>query len=519
MLWISLAYAGSAQTDFDEEGLFPGAVEGGNLVVTDSSSWTLEQLLELEGQLRLRLTEGDQVSVSIGSESWTAAYTEGGGVGVERHVVHTPSHRAWVPDAVPTIEPDGEWWDGNNTLHCDVLERDGTTRLYWTGEMTPGYAYRQIGFATSVDLQTWTESETNPVLTIDYNRETIDGIHVHMPTVVEQTGAWTMLYSCYQNDLGNRLCRATSDDGEVWSPQGIALDFGGTGEFDEGSLRMPEMWVGDDGTWHVLYNGTEPGEHYGPTGYATSPDGVTWTKQGAITDDENLLQGGGLVRTPYGLEQVYNVDAHFETAIADPADPSVWTPLVDTLGESLTPDRLPDDYGAGYIQAPTLLDREGTLHMWFNAYGADADATFHERLWHARSVPQPGAWYDLAFRWDGESLWVEWTDDLGLVASQTVDVAEVDTVTIQATGRAEVDSASLSWTQLDEDLEDSGTPTDSDPAGDSETDSPSDSEPTDPPSEEEEGCGGCGGGVPSALGAILAMALLRRRVDGEDGIR
>lgn len=516
MLWISLAYAGSAQTNFDNEGVFPGAVQDGVLLLDGSTSWELEELLELSAELRLRVTDGDAIQVDIGGASWVADYTEGGGVGAERVVIHPPSHRTWVPDAAPTIEPGPDTWDVANTLHCDVIERGGTARLYWTGEMGPGYAYRQIGFATSTDLSTWTEHEANPVLTIDYDLNTVDGVHVHMPTVVEREGAWTMLYSCYQNSVGNRLCRATSADGDVWTPQGVALDFGEDGEFDSGSLRMPEMWVGDDGTWHLLYNGTQPGGHYGPTGYATSPDGVTWTKAGAITDDEDFLQGGGLIRTPYGLEQLYNVSDRLEVATAAVSDPTDWT----SRGEALLKSDLPDNWGGGYIQAPTLLVRDATLHMWFNAYGTDAEGTYHERLWHARSVPEAGNWYTLNLTWDGEEVLISWLDDDGLFASQTLPAADVSGITLTSTGAAEVDSANLSWTQRDEGMVDSDPPKDSTPPVDSEPTDTEGSDVVNPPDDEED-CGCTSTPTSRSLPGLALLGLLvwRRRVDGSPETR
>ena len=39
-------------------------------------------------------------------------------------------------------------------------------------------------------------------------------------------------------------------------------------------MRMPDVQIDEGGTWHMLYNGTDPEQHYGPTGYATSADGV-----------------------------------------------------------------------------------------------------------------------------------------------------------------------------------------------------------------------------------------------------
>ena len=150
--------------------------------------------------------------------------------------------------------------EGDVPSHCAVL--------------VTGYAYRQIGVATSPDGETWTRYEGNPVLTIDYSND-VDGVHVHMPTVVIGPDAtWQMYYSCYQNNVGNRICRASSPDGLTWTPEGVVLDQGAEGEFDEGSLRSPDVLIAEDGTWVMLYNGTDPEQHYGPTGLATSPDGT-----------------------------------------------------------------------------------------------------------------------------------------------------------------------------------------------------------------------------------------------------
>lgn len=503
---ISAALAGSWSSDFSDGsvGDMTGAeVQEGVLVITERGRLDLAGLESFEGRMRVRLAEGDSFRVEL-SDSWWADYAAGEIRLGESVAALPPAHLDWSPDSSPVFPDSEDYWDGANRIHCDALEVDGTWYLYWSGEMASGYPYRQIGLATSTDGKTWTKHALNPVLTIDYDKTTVDGIHVHMPTVVEDDGAWTMLYSCYQNDVGNRLCRASSEDGLSWTPQGVAVDLGAEGTFDSGSLRMPEMWIDASGTWQLLYNGTDPEQHYGPTGWATSPDGVTWTKHGAITANEDFLQGGGVLSTAYGVEQWWNYQDRFFHAWADESDLSTWT----STGEMMPKTALPGDYGAGYIQAPTMVEDGTTHHMFFNSYGADAEGRWMERLWHAQSEPKTGQWFDLELVWAADVLEVRWADDGGVAASASVEAPGADSLKIVTEGRVEVASVDFTWTVEE-------TPIDSDPP-DSPSDSPVDSEPIDsepeevdepedtPPSTTEPGCG-CAStsGAPAPLALVL----------------
>ena len=487
-----------------------GEASGGVLVVTDGEAvLDLGDLATLEGTVRVRLASGDRLQVRVGEASLEADYREDGGLALGDTLWPLPhGHLLWVPDPDPVIQPDGAWWDGGNTLHAEVWldEPYGTWFLWWTGEMREGYGYRQIGVATSPDGAAWVETAGNPDLAIDYDLDAIDGVHVHMPTVArDDAGGWHMLYACYQNDVGNRLCHATSPDGLAWTPQGMALDLGAVGAFDSGSLRMPDAWRGEDGTWHLLYNGTTPDQHYGPTGYATSEDGWTWTKHGAITADEDMLQGGSVVASPYRLEQWYNVDDRFEHAWADPADPTVWTSTGTVLEKGWA------DWTTQYIQAPTAWLAGPTYHFWFNAYGPGTDGSWHERIGHARTVPVPGAWMDLDLAWDGATLSV--TLD-GATLETALDAASG--LAVWASGTAEVDHVSLAYTLLPgDDTADTSRPEtgdDSVPADDVPGDTQRDVSARD-------GGGGCGcGGVPPGrpLGwpcvlSILALVVRRAR--------
>ncbi len=431
-----------------------GTVAGGVLSVTDGSA-----VLDLAGatamtlSARLRLVDGEQVLLG----GLALDYTLDGGVVLADSVLPFPDgHYAWEPDDTWVIEPSEEYWDSGNTLHCEVFFDDATNTwfLFWTGERgDAGYPYRSIGVATSDDGQNWTRYEGNPVLWVTMDTTTVDGIHVHMPTVVkEPAGTWHMYYSCYQNGVGHRVCHATSDDGFDWATQGVVVDQGAAGEFDEVSLRMPDVVITDDGTWHMLYNGTKGDEHYGPTGYATSTDGWTWTKHGAITADEWDLQGGGMYIGPYGVEQWWNCADVFCHSTANPTDLSAWTE--DPSGVLF--EKGWDWWNDGYVQSPSPWLVGGTWHMWFNAYTYDDDA--HERIGHAQTVPVPGEWMDVALAWDGATLAATVNG-----ATMTTAISSFESLEFSALGTAELDEVHVAWTVADE--ADTGTPSAGDSGG------------------------------------------------------
>ncbi len=496
LLLLLPALAADLSDDFStDQGLWTGGtVVDGVLRVADGPAvLDVGAVTSFTATLRVRMTTEGRLNLEAGGQPLQLEFIGPGAVlfGETRWPL-PPEHVAWAGQADPVRERGDDYWDGGNVLHTEVFYDDETATwfMYWTGEMKDGYPYREIGVATSTDGVTWTAYPGNPVLSIDYDTTTVDGIHVHMPTVVrEASGTWHMFYACYQNNVGNRICHATSREGILWDPLGVVLDHGAAGEFDSGSLRMPDVWIDDGGTWHMWYDGTLPDEHYGPTGYATSPDGTTWTKHGAILPAADALQGLSVWASPYGLVSFHNKDDYFRMATASKADPSVWTDggVVLTKGWA--------SWNDGYIQAPSVWVKDTTWKMWFNGYTYTEPA--QERIGTAEAHAQPGGWLDVGLRWDGTTL------------TATVHGADMTLATngstplrVYAEGTAELDDLVLTTTVAGEDSGDTAADT---AGGDTEANPPGGGD-------EADGCGCNGAGAPTAAGAlVLGLAALRRR--------
>lgn len=84
------------------------------------------------------------------------------------------------------------------------------------------------------------------------------------------------------------ICRSSSENGLTWTVAGSSLvGKGGEGKFDQAYLWLPRVWI-EDGTWNMLYTG-KASSGVTSIGWATSPDGTTWTKQNS---GDAIFSGG-----------------------------------------------------------------------------------------------------------------------------------------------------------------------------------------------------------------------------------
>jgi predicted GH43/DUF377 family glycosyl hydrolase len=104
-----------------------------------------------------------------------------------------------------------------------------------------------------------------------------DGAAIALPSVIQEPGGYKMWYVGYDTEFVGRIGYATSSDGVTWArnPANPVLSPGAAGAWDGGSLGGLCV-LRDGSTYKMWYAGISAGALR--IGYATSPDGVTWTK-------------------------------------------------------------------------------------------------------------------------------------------------------------------------------------------------------------------------------------------------
>jgi beta-1,2-mannobiose phosphorylase / 1,2-beta-oligomannan phosphorylase len=167
--------------------------------------------------------------------------------------------------------------DLGTCFDMSVDVRDGLHRMWFSWRPRRG-----IGYAESRDGLNWTALE-HVVLRGDPD-DPAGSIEVTRPYVLVESGQLTMWYAAH-SERSVVIARATSGDGIEWEREGVVLE--PTLSWEKAALMCPSVIRDDEGQYHMWYSG---GERYEPDaiGYATSRDGVSWTR----VQDEPVLGPG-----------------------------------------------------------------------------------------------------------------------------------------------------------------------------------------------------------------------------------
>jgi len=164
-------------------------------------------------------------------------------------------------------------WDSRVSVPTSVIFHNGIYKAWIVGVDETDIG--KIGYATSTDGIEWNKYENNPVL-VPGNQGEWDEANTDHACVLIIDSIYQMWYMG-ENEHSARIGYATSSDGINWDKYigNPVLDLGSQGSWDENEVLHPSV-VFDGNTYHMWYNGY--GQDVQRMGYATSEDGINWTK-------------------------------------------------------------------------------------------------------------------------------------------------------------------------------------------------------------------------------------------------
>ncbi len=228
----------------------------------------------------------------------------------------SPDGTTWTK--VPVSAPNGgalfglgnpASFDNGGQRDPAVLYDSGTFDLYFTG-LDSG-ATRSIGFASTPedgatkqpDNNTWSARSQ----LLDGDGSGFDASDVAHPSVIKDGSTYVMYYTGLDSGGTGKIGRATATaaSGPFTRAAPPVLDLGSAGQFDATSVKDPVVVKAGAGDYRMLYTGVETldGATIERVGYATSADGVSWTKGGvvlgpsltAFANDESGVEPTGML--------------------------------------------------------------------------------------------------------------------------------------------------------------------------------------------------------------------------------
>jgi uncharacterized repeat protein (TIGR01451 family) len=230
--------------------------------------------------------------------------------------------------------------------------KDGSSFKMWYTG-DDGAAPSRIGLATSTEGMTWMKAATNPVLSPSMGWET-KGIRAG--SVISDDGLFKMWYTGFDSSGDSRIGYATSPDGVNWTKYGSnpVLYTGNWGSWEDKGVAKPTVFK-EGSTYHLWYTGND-----GMTlriGHATSSDGINWTKDPANPVLDIGSPGAWDWLNVYG-PSVVKVGAEYKLWYSGKTLPQAWQ-----TGYALSSN------GSGWTRG-TMLISEGSSGA-FDASSAD----------------------------------------------------------------------------------------------------------------------------------------------------
>jgi uncharacterized repeat protein (TIGR01451 family) len=240
---------------------------------------------------------------------------------------------------------------------------------------------------TAFGAQTWTRDAANPIITEPGSFQ---------PEVVVVAGTYHMYYTD-RSVIPEIVRHRTSADGLAWSASTVVLQSGAAGSWDDDGVVVSSVLV-EGGVLKMWYTGRGTTGPVNQIGYATSPDGVVWTKHAgnpvmsvgaagqwdsARVREASVVHVGSTYHMWYG-----GTDNHpiYRIGYATSPDGLAWTKNAANPVLGMGAANTWDD---ATVYAPQVVHYGGTFHMWYSAGDGPATNTAWQ-IGYASSCDQDG---------------------------------------------------------------------------------------------------------------------------------
>lgn len=305
--------------------------------------------------------------------------------------------------------PNSVQGDNDNVTDPSVIKVGSTYIMYYSGTAEDGSASK-IFQANSPDGQTWTRANGGlPVLagTVGaFDENGVSGPEVAYDAT-DAVAPYKMWFAGQGSTFG-AIGYATSLDGVTWSKYDAGgfdpvpvLDHGRPGGPDSFAAADPSV-IKDGTTWKMWYTGDD--SNMKRVAYATSPDGVSWAKGGAVITPEdpgasNNIEFGAYSPSVYKLGpddfrmllvgRKLTSGSYLSGQFATKVMSSDSTDGINWSGPSPAINPQNGTFSADNLDAPDVLDDAGATpayKAWYAGNSLDAAGNFHTRVGYATSA-------------------------------------------------------------------------------------------------------------------------------------
>jgi len=255
-----------------------------------------------------------------------------------------------------------------------LVDEDGVIHMWFTSE---AYGYGtsfSVSEAISTDMIHWYTYFKNPVLGPGIPGS-FDERGVRVMSVIRDSLGYKMYYQGATPSDDQAIGLATSADRIVWTryPGNPVLDVGPAGSWDERKISTASIYF--DGSGYFMWY-TGRGVREGSIGLATSPDGIHWTKhpENPLLQpgppgswEQNSAEAPKVVRIDSLFHMFYcghdPVISAFQIGYATSLDGIRWTKFV---GNPILTRGSASEWDGQSLGLSGVLFRDNKFHLWYN---------------------------------------------------------------------------------------------------------------------------------------------------------